>query len=114
MSSGAKAIATLFRLLALIALGHDIYVWQNSEGHPFAFAALGWISKTYAPEQHQFVVDVLGADSFNAVLTPLLKIPAFFFALGLIGLTALVDIANRRLKNEESAPKAKDFKYTRK
>lgn len=99
MSPSAKALFTLFILLALGALGHDIYIWQNAGGNPFAFAALGWISKTYIPNEHQMLVDMFGADSFNEIFTPFLKIPAFFMAAGLAAFVYAVDFANRTIKN---------------
>lgn len=115
MSPTGKMISSLFGLLALVALGHDLYIWQNSEGFPFAFAALGWISKTYLPEQHQFLVDVLSPETFNAILTPVLKIPAFFLCLGLSLATSALDVLNRQFgKKGDMSPKTKDFRYTRK
>lgn len=83
MSRSVKPFFLLCILLTLGAVGHDIYIWQTSNGFPFAFAALGWISKTYIPDIQQQVVDMLGVDLFNAVLTPILKIPAAFFTAGL-------------------------------
>ena len=99
MSASAKALFSLFFLFAVAAIGHDIYVWQNGEGHPFAFAALGWITKTYLPAEHQMMVDMLGPESFNEILTPILKIPAFFLAAGLAAFVFAVDFIQRTIKN---------------
>lgn len=99
MSTSAKALFSLFFILAMCAIGHDIYVWQNGDGHPFAFAALGWISKTYLPTEHQMVVDMLGPETFNVILTPLLKIPAFFITAGLATLIYALDFIQRRVRN---------------
>ena len=98
MSASAKAFFGLFIILALCALGHDIYVWQNANGYPFNFAALGWITKNYWPAEHQMVVDTLGAETFNSILTPILAIPAFFLAGGLAAFTFVVDFLNRLVK----------------
>jgi hypothetical protein len=99
MSVTAKAFFSLFLLLAAAALGHDIYVWYNSNGEPFAFAALGWISKTYLPAEHQLLVDMIGGpESFNSVVTPILRLPAFFLAAGLAVLVYLIDFINRTIK----------------
>lgn len=99
MSTSAKAFLSLFFLFALAALGHDIYVWYNGNGHPFAFAALGWISKTYLPAEHQITIDALGVETFNQILTPILKIPAFFMAVGLAAFVYAVDLIQRTIKN---------------
>ncbi len=72
-----------FAMLAIIAIAHDIYLWVTSDGYPFAFAALGWISKTYLPDIHQAAVDMIGPEIFNQILTPVLKIPAFFLMASL-------------------------------
>lgn len=98
LSSTARTLSGFFLILAVIALGHDLYLWQIRPDHPFAFAALGWITKTYIPEQHQILVDLIGAEAFNLILTPLLKIPAFFSAVGLSALTVMIDYTNRRMK----------------
>lgn len=114
MSTSAKALFSLFVLLALCALGHDIYVWYNGNGHPFAFAALGWISKTYTPAEHQMAVDTLGADSFNEILTPFLKIPAFFLTAGLAAFVYAIDFIQRTIKNmNPGRGKDKDKKLKR-
>jgi len=98
MSASAKAFFGLFILLAIGALAHDIYVWQNLVDYPFNFAALGWITKNYWPDEHQMVVDTLGAETFNSILTPVLAIPAFFLASGLAAFTFAVDYLNRLVK----------------
>ena len=86
-------------MLALGALAHDIYVWQQDTAYPFNFAALGWMSKTYYPAEHQMVVDTLSPETFNEILTPLLKIPAFFLMVGIAAFIFVVDFANRMIKN---------------
>ncbi len=80
ISPTAHKFAKVFALLAFLAVGHDIYLWVTSDDFPFAFAALGWITKHYIPEYHAAVVDFIGVDTFNLVLTPILKIPAAFLA----------------------------------
>ena len=82
MPRSAKALFALCILLTLVAVGHDIYIWQTSNGFPFAFAALGWITRTYVPDIQQMIVDAIGVDMFNTILTPILKIPAAFLAAG--------------------------------
>ena len=115
MSSTAKTFAVFFAILAVAALGHDIYVWQTSVGFPFAFAALGWITKTYALEYHRMVVDTLGAETFNIIFTPVLRIPAFFLASGLFVLTLAVDFISRKAKwVGKPAEKEKSLKFSRK
>lgn len=99
MSASAKALFSLFVLLALASVGHDIYVWQNSNGYPFNFAAIGWMTKTYYPDEHQMVVDTLGAETFNSILTPILAIPAFYLTAGLAAFTFAIDFINRMIKN---------------
>lgn len=97
MSSSAKALFLLFILLTLMAVGHDIYIWQTSDGFPFAFAALGWISKTYIPDIQQIIVDMLGVDLFNTVITPVLRIPATFLAAGIAALIYIIDAIRRKI-----------------
>jgi len=110
MSVTAKAFFFIFFILAAGALAHDIYVWQNSNGYPFNFAEMGWMSKTYYPEQHQMVVDTLGVETFNSVLTPFLKIPAFFFAVGMCVFIFVVDFVNTKLKSSVGRGKDRDQK----
>lgn len=99
MSVTAKALFFIFFILAGGALAHDIYVWQNSNGFPFNFAALGWMAKTYYPDELQLAIDTLGADTFNSILTPLLKIPAFFLTAGLAAFVYAVDFIRRLVKS---------------
>lgn len=99
MSKSGKSLFSLFMLLALIALGHDVYLWYVSDGFPFNFAALGWITKTYLSSEHQLVVETLGPDTFNAILTPILKIPAVFITGGIAALIAVIDFINSKIKN---------------
>jgi hypothetical protein len=103
MSFAGKFFFGLFILFALGAAAHDIYIWQTSNGFPFNFAALGWITKTYLPDEHQILVDSLGAESFNAVLTPILKIPAFFLCAGIALLIFCLDFIIRIAKNANPA-----------
>lgn len=99
MSVTAKFFLFILVLSALGSLAHDIYVWQNANGFPFAFAALGWIAKTYCPDELQLVIDTLTPETFNTVLTPVLKIPAFFMTTGLAIFVFVVDFINRTVKN---------------
>lgn len=101
MSAIAKAFMFIFVMLAVAALGHDIYVWQNNPGYPFNFAAIGWMTKTYFEAEHQMVVDTLSPETFNMILTPILKIPAFFFAAGIAIFIFAIDFANRKLKSSD-------------
>ncbi len=100
MSSTAKAFLFIFIVLALGSLAHDIYVWQSLDGFPFNFAALGWMAKTYYPDEFQLTIDTLSPETFNAILTPILKIPAFFLTVGLAVFVFVVDFANRLIKNK--------------
>jgi len=99
MSFSAKAFFALFVFFAIASLSHDIYVWQNSNGFPFAFAALGWITENYFNAEHKMVVETLGAETFNQILTPILKIPAFFLTSGLAALIFIIDFIIRTIKN---------------
>jgi len=100
MNASAKAIFALFVLFAMAALGNDIYIWYtNPNGEPFAFAALGWITKNYLPNEHQMVVDMLGVETFNSVLTPLLRIPAFFLTAGIAAMVYAIDFITRTIRN---------------
>ncbi len=110
MSRSVKPFFLLCILLTLGAVGHDIYIWQTSNGFPFAFAALGWISQTYLPDIQQQVVDVLGVDLFNAVLTPVLKIPAAFFAAGLAVIVYAGDRIHRAIASVAAARASPKFK----
>lgn len=99
MSPSAKAFFGIFVLLALGALGHDLYIWYYSDNYPFEFAALGWIAKQYYPDELQITIDTVGADAFNAILTPILQMKAFFLATGLAIFVYVVDFAQRKIKN---------------
>lgn len=82
LSDSAKAFFYLFLLLAVAALAHDIYIWNEAGDRPFAFAALGWSFKIYLPEAYLMTVDTLGNELFDTILTPILKIPAAFLFAG--------------------------------
>ena len=117
MPRAAKNIAGFFVFLALIALGGDIYIWQHSDGHPFAFAALGYLSKTYLAEYHQLVVDAFTPETFNVIFTPILAIPAVFFCLGMAAVTLVLGFITHVVKSGskgQMAPKNKNFEYKRK
>lgn len=115
MEREKKLIYFFLALFPLGALAHDIYVWKTGE-HPFAFAALGWITKTYIPEYHQMVVDILGPELFNQILTPILELRAFYAGIGVVVLYFVLNFAVKKIaERTQSAPKAKDtsFKYKR-
>lgn len=95
MSDIAKFFIFLFGLFALLALGHDIYIWQTSR-NPFAFAALGWITKHYAQEQHEFFVQMVSPEIFNLVFAPFFSIPLFFSMSGFALLSWALGYAAQR------------------
>ena len=117
MSRTAKTFCGFFLILACMALGGDVYIWYNSDGHPFAFAALGYLTKTYVPEYHQLVVDALTPEVFNQILAPILAISAFFLGLALAGISLVIggvfQFIGANTKGQ-MAPKNKAFKYNRK
>lgn len=108
MSAPAKALFAIFFLLALCSLGHDIYIWYNADGYPFNFAALGWMAKTYYPDELQLTIDTLSPETFNSILTPILKIPAFFLTVGIAAFIYGFDFANRKLKSINNPGRGKD------
>lgn len=117
MPQSAKLFCGFFLFLAACFLGLDVYTWQNSGGHPFSFAELGYLTKTHFPEQHQLVVDALTPETFNAILTPFLQIPAVFLCAGLavaclvIGLVSKV--VGNRMPGQRGPKKPAAFKYNR-
>jgi hypothetical protein len=113
MSKTAKNLTYLFLILALVAVGDDLYIWQTSDNYPFAFAALGWLAKHYAPEQMDMVVEFMGVDLFNQIFAPILRIPAFFMALGLAGVVFVVDIIRGLIKTRHLAKMPPAAKYGR-
>ena len=117
MPQSAKVFCGFFLLLAAGFLGLDVYTWQNSGGHPFSFAELGYLTKTHFPEQHQLVVDALTPETFNAVLTPFLQIPAVFLFGGLAALTLVIglvsELVGNRMPGQRGPKKSAAFKYNR-
>ncbi len=105
ISPTCHSLAKLFGFLTLMAVGHDLYLWSTSDGFPFAFAALGWITKHYIPEAHAVVVNLIGVPTFNMILTPALKIPAAFLAGGLSLAFMGIGFILQRRENAKSAPK---------
>ena len=97
MSGVSKFFASLFTLLAILAVGHDIYIWQTS-GNPFAFAALGWITKHYAGEEHKTVVETISPENFNIIFTPILSIPLFYSMAGLTVLSLILGYIGRLVR----------------
>lgn len=106
-SSSARTFSGFFVLLAIGALAHDILIWQRSNDYPFAFADLGWMTKTYLPEQHAYMVSLLGVETFNIFLAPVLRLSAVIVALGLMGFTLLIDGLRIALKKEKMPPRYK-------
>ncbi len=87
----------LFLLLipALIALGHDIYLFYIQHLNPgifsidlllekFKFSALGFIWTTYAVDSYKAVVEATASDTW-VIIDQLLTIKAFHLSLGFAG-----------------------------
>lgn len=115
LSKTSLSFCSLFGLLALTALGHDIYIWQK-DGNVFSFAYLGGIFKHYWPVEFDTTVDILGAESFNALLTPILALPAVHFFAGLTLFSFVVGFVAARVKpfipSRQVAPKEEKRKTT--
>lgn len=77
MASACKFFAFFFLLLTVAAIGHDAYRAYTT-GNDFAFSQLGGLLQAYARAEHDemrtAVVDTAGAETFNSVLVPLLKL----------------------------------------
>ena len=116
MPGPAKFFCGLFLLCALAALGADIYIWQNSDDHPFTFAETGYLTKTYATEYHQMVVDAVTPEIFNQIFRPILQIPAVFLSLSFACLSLCFGFLAMSIKAKtkgQMAPKGQGFKYNR-
>ncbi len=117
MPQSAKLFCGFFLFLAAGFFGLDVYTWQNSGGRPFSFADLGYLSKTHFPDEHQLMVDALTPETFNAVLTPVLQIPAVFLFAGLAAavliLGLLSKVIGKRLPGQLGPKKSSAFKYNR-
>jgi hypothetical protein len=120
MSQSARNACVALALLPLAALGHDIYVWQTT-GNPFAFAALGWMTKTYLADYHQMAVDTLSPENFNMLLAPILEQKAFFLGAGIEVFALVAGIVSEQTKtlslgigkNKAKSDKDKKFSYKR-
>lgn len=117
MPQSAKLFCGFFLFLAAGFFGLDVYTWQNSGGRPFSFADLGYLSKTHFPEEHQLVVDALTPETFNAILTPVLQIPAVFLFAGLAAVALAIGLVStflgKRLPGQKGPKKPSAFKYNR-
>ncbi len=108
-------LTTLFGILPVAALGHDIYIWQR-DGNIFTLADLGGIFRHYAPEQFDQTVTFLGAETFNAVLTPVLAHPAVYIGVALTLLVFALSFAKdcvmaaKAAKDGTSNPNVKSFR----
>jgi hypothetical protein len=115
MSDKARNSCIALVVLPLAALGHDIYVWQET-GNPFAFAALGWITKTYLPDYHKAAVEMLSPENFNMLLTPVLEQKAFFLGLGIEVFAVVAGIVSAQMDriSDRNREKARRLSYNRK
>lgn len=93
-----KALAVLFALLIVAAIGHDVYVAYT---HPevgqfpqsFHFSDLGWIWTTYSPDTYKSARESIGPDAFRTWLDPILsQRTAVLAAIPLIILLVVVAI----------------------
>ncbi|MCB1551995.1 MAG: hypothetical protein KDJ26_08365 [Alphaproteobacteria bacterium] len=92
MSKLSISFCIFFALLTLAALGHDVFIWQR-DGNVFTLADLGGIFKRYAPEAFNVVVEMVGADTFNMILTPLLAQTAVYVGLALLVISVVIGLA---------------------
>lgn len=98
LSTTSKIFCGLFSLLAAVALGHDIYIWQK-DGNIFSFAYLGGIFKRYLPDEFKTTVDALSPENFNILLTPILSIQAFHFFAGLFIFSLVAGLIGAWVRN---------------
>ncbi|MDY0029710.1 MAG: hypothetical protein RBR86_07185 [Pseudobdellovibrionaceae bacterium] len=105
ISKKAIFFTSLFAILAVVALARDLYAWDRDNIYPRG--DLGGIFKLYLPDAYHSVVDFLGADLFNAVLTPILSIPAFLLALGLCIFSFALGYGCSRFSKNYIPPKKK-------
>lgn len=115
ISKRTLKLTALASVLPVAAIGFDLYIWQR-DGNIFSLADLGGLFRHYAPEQFQQTVDFLGAETFNAVLTPILSQPAVFVGLAVMilvfGISFARDLimAHKAAKAGTSNPHVKSFR----
>lgn len=127
MKEGLGVILFVIAIPALIALGHDFYLFylvnqdtandlniaqltalytQDTPGRSFHFASFGFLWTHYAPDNFRDTAQSIGPESWNA-LRPYLSWQAFptlgIFAAGVYALVGLVmfgqRLKHRRIKN---------------
>lgn len=87
ISKGGRAFCLIFGCLTLIVLGHDVYLWRSSGNDVFAFSDLGGLFRHYANNQFRASVQLLGADRFDLLVSPFLRLPAVVAGILLTGLS---------------------------
>jgi hypothetical protein len=119
MKEGLSLILFIVAIPALIALGHDLYLFylvnqdmakeldiaeftalytQDTPGRGFHFASFGFLWTHYAPDNFRATAEAMGPENWNA-LRPYLSWQAFptfgIFALAVYALVGLVAFGKR-------------------
>lgn len=96
-----KLFALIFGVLTVAAFGHDLWRALTTE-NGFTFSQIGGLFQAYARDEHdalrQAVVDTAGAEGFNTLLVPILRMYTvaltgglMLLCLGLLGLQAYLN-----------------------
>lgn len=104
-----KRLALFLILLAVLLVGHDIYWWFSAGSGGFGFLDGGSLLQHYANKWLLWLVDHLGPETFNAVLTPVLALPAFILPLACAGVTALLGYLRHKYGSPAQAEKRIGF-----
>lgn len=128
---GAGLFLFIVTIPALVALGHDAYLYYINQPKPFDFAALGFIWTQYDPESYKMAVEQVEPMGYWPWLNWLLAQKAVFvgaafaaFFYMLVGILHLLGVGrekevtnfsgNRRTEEMLTGKKTRGFKYKRK
>lgn len=64
---GIHFLIFLVTLPAIVALGHDVYLYYENQDRGFMFSALGWIWTQYHPESYEWTVEQTAPDTWRYI-----------------------------------------------
>ncbi len=83
--NGITLFCFVLLLPALACLGYDGYMYylslEEDKGLPFSFTDLGYLWVTYAPDSHDWALDLIGKQAWGNIVSPVLQLPAVLIFL---------------------------------
>lgn len=93
-----KSVVIFLLLIPILAaLGHDAWYYYEHQDEDPSISALGWLWKTYLPESHDSMFEMIGEEKWNQYVFPVLALPSVLAAVILDALIVLLVLIVRSL-----------------